>query len=70
MSTIGNISAALGYDSVESALVSGSFADACKAAAKAYEGAPLGDSTAPESCKTLAVRSSTEVATVRPAKWI
>ena len=69
MSAIANISAALGYDTVESALVSGSLADACRAAGALYATAPVGDDTAPESCNTLAVVSSVEPSTVRPGKW-
>ncbi len=70
MSAIANISAALGYDAVESALVSGSLADAMRLAAASYSSAPIGDDTAPESCKTLAVSASVEASTVRPAKWL
>ncbi len=52
---VANISAALGYDAVEMAIVSGSLADAMLVAAYAYSEAPLGDDTAPESCRTLCV---------------
>jgi len=71
MSAIANISAALGYDAVELALVNGSLADAMRAAASQYASAPLGEDSAPESCRTVYAASPLpcEFATVRPGKW-
>lgn len=64
---IANISAALRYDAVETAILT-SFAAACAAAAAQYADAPLGDDADPASCPTADLQSG--VATVRPGKKV
>lgn len=60
---IANISAALGYDAIESALVSGSLADAMRIAADMVADAMIDADCAPES---FAPTMRAEVSTVRP----
>jgi hypothetical protein len=61
---IANVSSALSYDAIESALVMGSLADACKVAAAAFEAAPLGATVAEA---VSGYSSAMTSATVRPA---
>ncbi len=54
-SAIANVSSALTYRPDEEVLArGGSFAEFQEVAIRAWEGAPLGDETAPESCRTVA----------------
>ena len=56
LSPVAAISAALVYDSVETTLAFGSFADACRVAIAALENAPVGDDSEPCTCRTLVAR--------------